>query len=303
MSKQRILQMVLIIGAESPYWQLVFGRDWRARSLAERFLMALLDFALGWNLASSYAIGGLALPVGITETAIVRAHRFLRDPYRRDTHVHLAHLYSQPETKGAGDVLRALLLCQEATFESIANHCTLEVDVVALFEALCWNCRDRLTERLYLARICQQGAFAEAAGNCRGNNCLRVAFSTGTMESVLAAAPPAFSSGKQTPTESHHAIRFGVLSSAAAGLAKGRSSSDENPALLPALKIMVEMRKTRTTGKVSTLGPMSSEAVAMSLNGITEADQTYQLRLERKQRLAAQQATKAESKATPACAD
>jgi hypothetical protein len=55
-------------------------------------------------------------------------------------------------------------LLSDATLEQIALRCGMEVDVAMLFESLHWNCRARLDERVYLARICSQGIFARATG-------------------------------------------------------------------------------------------------------------------------------------------
>jgi hypothetical protein len=149
MTAERIRQIVMLIGAASPYWRMVQSAGVHSLPLEVRFHIALADPALGWHLALSYADAGLPLPAGLSECAIQRAYQFLRDPYRRDVHVLRAQDLTRPENQSSRDLLRALLLCN-TTLEQVAQDCGLPVGVVELFEALFWNCRDRLQERVYL---------------------------------------------------------------------------------------------------------------------------------------------------------
>jgi hypothetical protein len=291
MTAERIRQIVRLIGLHSPYWRRVRSASAHPLPLALRLLIALADPAFGWHLALSYADAGLPLPVGLSESAIVRAYRYLRDPYRRDVHVLLAHELTKPARQRQRNFLRALLLCN-TTLDQIAEDCGEPVDVVELFEGLFWNCRDRLNERVYLARICNQGVFGRTAGapstEALMADPVRVAYRSGRIEDVLAEVePPPM---RRSPTEGYKLVEQEILARAAMELKLDRVSPSENPALIPALKLMVQMKRAAQrieTGPVS--GPEAAGAIAMSSHGITEQEEQYQTAVFNQNRLASQQ--------------
>jgi len=289
MTAERIRQIVHLIGPHSPYWRMVRSASAHPLPLAVRFHFALADPALGWHLARSYAGPGLPLSVGLSESAIVRAYRFLRDPYRRDVHVSLAHDLTQPDRQGQRNLLRALLLCN-MTPHQIAQDCGLPVDVVELFEGLFWNCRDRLNERVYLARICTQGVFGRTAGapEVLAADPVRVAFHSGRVEEVLAEVEPPPKT--RSPTGGYGLVEQQLLARAAMELKLDRVTPAENPALIPALRLIVQMKRAAQrfeAGPVS--GPDAAGAVAMSSHGITEQEEQYQTAVLHQSRLASQQ--------------
>src|SRR5881394_3237377 len=251
MTAQRIREIVAQIGPQSPYWRLVRSGNTGPLPLAQRFWIALSDHAFGWHLAISYADTGTPLPPGLTEEAILRAYRFRRDPHRRDVHVALAYDITLPINQGQRDLLRALLLCN-ATFHEIAQQCGLNEELVMLFEALFWNCRDRLSERVYLARICNQGVFARTSGNADGTiDPVRVAYGSGRVEDVLAeieAHPCA-------PAEGYQFVGHQLLARAAMGLKLDRVAASENPALIPALRLIAQMKRAAQPEKRLVSGP------------------------------------------------
>jgi hypothetical protein len=196
-----------------------------------------------------------------------------------DAHVSLACDITGPTRQGQRNLLRALLLCN-ATFEQIAQHCGLNVDVAVLFEALFWNCRDRLNERIYLARICQQGVFAEAPdGSDHAEftaDPVRVAYGSGRVEDVLAEIEA--HANTATPAEGYKFVGHQLLARAAMGLKLDRVSASENPPLIPALRLLSQMKRAvRTLEKGPISGPDSAGAIAMSSHGITEQEEQYQM--------------------------
>jgi hypothetical protein len=290
MTAERIRQIVMLIGAASPYWRMVQSAGVHSLPLEVRFHIALADPALGWHLALSYADAGLPLPAGLSECAIQRAYQFLRDPYRRDVHVLRAQDLTRPENQSSRDLLRALLLCN-TTLEQVAQDCGLPVGVVELFEALFWNCRDRLQERVYLARICNQGCFARTAAPANealAADPVRVALRSGRVQDVLAEveSPP----NSLSTIEGYGLVGQQLLARAAMEIKLDRVTRFENPALIPALKLIVQMKRAAhiiETGPVS--GPDAAGAIAMSSHGITEQDEQYQTAVVHQERLTSQQ--------------
>ena len=116
-----------------------------------------------------------------------------------------------------------------------------------LFEALFWNCRDRLTERVYLARICNQGVFATAADDSDEEDFtvdpVRVAYRSGRVEEVLEEVEA--HANPDAPAEGYRVVGQHLLARAAMGLKLNRVSPSENPALLPALRLISQMKRSR----------------------------------------------------------
>jgi hypothetical protein len=291
MTAKRIRQIVRLIGELSPYWGMVLSPSYHPLPIAVRYFIALADPAFGWHLASSYASQRLPLPAGLSERAILRAYRFLRDPYQRDVRVFLAHDLTRPARQRERNLLRAFLLCN-TTFELIAQDCGVEVEVVELFENLFWNCRDRLNERVYLARMCNQGVFARAAGaqahETLAADPVRVAYLSGRVEDVLAEVQS--TSKTSSPAENYQLIMQQLLARAASELRVDRVTRSENPALIPALQLMAQMKRAAQrieTGPVS--GPDAGGAFAMSMDGITEQEDQYEMAVVNQNRSASQQ--------------
>ena len=284
MTAKRIRQIVLILGPLSPYWRLFWNSgEHRPYTLAERFRIALRDPALGWHLALSYADAGLPLPPEISESAIVRADHFLRDPYKRDINVELARGLALLGGMEQRDLLRGLLLCR-TNFEEIAQRCEVDVDVVRLFEGLFWNCQHRLNERVYLApdlpprsvRQCQRPRGRRGVADP-----LRVGFWSGRLEDVLSEVE--CHSDPKTPGDSRDFVGQRILAYAAMELKQERVIA---ATLAPALKIMARMKRTRATEKGQMHGAEAAQGIAMSYQGLTEQQEQYEVAVQYQQRLA-----------------
>jgi len=166
------------------------------------------------------------------------------DPNLTDLPVAHAHLLNSVENRAKRDLVRALCLCQDKKVRELADLCGQSLEVFSLFEALFWNCWDRIDERVYLARICRDGAFGGTTGyaqktNDHGCNLLRIAYRSGSTDRVLSAAGVASRPDTSGPKEGRYErIEHGVLISAAARLRIGLVRKSDNPALEPALKIL-----------------------------------------------------------------
>jgi hypothetical protein len=160
-----------------------------------------------------------------------------------------------------------------------------------LFEGLFWNCRDRLNERVYLARICNQEVFAAATGvsDPLTAGAVRVAFRGGQFEDVLAEVDAQASI--PTPAQDCKVVRHELLVQAAMGVRLGRVTASENPGLIPALRLIAQNMKARMPEKSLTVGPSSAEAVAMSCDSITvtEQEEQSQMTFRHEQHVARQQ--------------
>jgi hypothetical protein len=282
MTAERIRQIVRILGLQSPYWRLFVKSSAHPPStLAACFRIALRDPALGWHLALSYVDAGLPLPPEISESVIVRASHFLQDPYKRDVNVEVARGIALLGTGEQRDLLRGLLLCK-ASLEEIAQRSGIDVDVLRLFEGLFWNCQDRLDERLYLARISRQGVFAKPNAAEGGANPPSTGFWSGRLEEVLSEIA---GHSDLTPGESRTLIGHEVLAFAAMELKHDQVFADR---IVPALKIMARMKRTRTSENGPVHGPEAAQGIAMSYHGLSEQQEQYDLAVQYQQRLAAE---------------
>jgi len=214
--------------------------------------LALLDPAFGWDLARRCAEAGLRLPAVGVPPALVRANRFLLELGPPDLNVALAQVIN--ESKPQRDLLRALLICDDATPASIADLCARDSDQIGCFECLFWNCLDRKAERPYIARICQQTGGVAARNRQEGLEdlglqLLRIAYRTGRTALVLAAAgvvPP----NEHLPIkEIYGEIKKGIIASAAAGVLNGKVTAAENPALKSALKMIAANQKEKPSAQ------------------------------------------------------
>ena len=169
-----------------------------------------------------------------------------------DLNVALAKVIN--DSKPQRDLLRALLICDDATPANIAGLCGRDSDQIGCFECLFWNCLDRRTERHYIARICQQTG-AVLAGNRqealddRGLQLLRIAYLTGSTASVLEAAGVVPLNEQVPINEIYGKLKKGIIASATAGVLNGQITEAENPSLKSALKMIVANQKEKPSGQ------------------------------------------------------
>ena len=125
--------------------------------MPERLHVGLFDPAFGWHLSRSHASEGMTLPAQDWPQdwppEIRRAHRHLLDRDEEDDNLALAQALHLPQNLAERDLMWALLICQDASFEMIADVFNYEVDVVRLVDTLFWNFRDRKHEPLYVAQV------------------------------------------------------------------------------------------------------------------------------------------------------
>ena len=198
MTSEQILRLVLSLPADSPFFEAAFHDEpWKwPPSLPERLHVGLFDPAFGWHLSRSYASESMPLPAQDWPQdwppEIRRAHRHLLDRDEEDDNLALAQALHLPQNLAERDLMWALLICQDASFEMIADVFNYEVDVVRLVDTLFWNFRDRKHEPLYVAQVLN-GPQAGAALPERGERnpelkLVRLACRTGEAKIVLAAA-------------------------------------------------------------------------------------------------------------------
>src|SRR5258708_28266074 len=238
MTGSQMQQVVRELPSDDPYFQLAFSSQpdkLISSSLAQRIDLALSDPAFCWNLAESHATRGLPLPTADLPCAVRRAYAFLLDPKRSDINVGLAQELNSPENQEERDILRAVLLCQDMTMEELAKRCGKNLEVLALFEALFWNCRDRCKERIYRAQLCQQAGFRRATGgeqdsNNLGQELLTIAYNSGSTELVLAAAHVAAMPAKGSPLRmQYQQLGDHVMAAVLMKLRNGSVNKSENP--------------------------------------------------------------------------
>ncbi len=173
MTGSEIQQIVRQLARDDPYFQLAFRSQpdkLISSSLAQRIDLALTDPAFLWHLAESYATRALPLPTLNLPWAVRRAYAFLLDPNRADVNVGLALELNSRDNQEERNIIRAVLLCRDMTMEELAKRWGENLEVLALFEALFWNCRDRCKERIYRAQLCQQAGFRRATGGEQDSN-------------------------------------------------------------------------------------------------------------------------------------
>ncbi len=277
MTAEYIRQIVEILPSDSPYFQSgVSGQlhPFDISSPVDRLDLALSDPQFGGNLVKAYAASGLPLPTDIEESVLLRAYNFLLNPNARDLNMALAFQIVLPESMAQRDLLRPLLICRDISLRRVAELCSLNPEVVSIFETLFWNCLDRKQERPYIARICQRSGLAGATGAERdrddlGSQLLRIAFHDGRANFVLVAAGVVTAPQEKLPTNKlYDQIIRGTFASAAVGLAAGSVSKSSNPALELALRIIAARKKQKMTDqKVSKL-PGLGESLISSFNEV-----------------------------------
>jgi hypothetical protein len=150
-----IANLTVLMGPVNPLFAQVF--EGRASddppSLAECLQVTLSDFELGWNLASSFAAAARPLPDFVLSPSIVRAHQACLDPGCLDNDLATASELQMPQQRTVRDAIRGLLLCPEATDQSIGTALGVSPGVVRDFEALWWNVRDRRRDLLYMSQL------------------------------------------------------------------------------------------------------------------------------------------------------
>src|SRR5438128_1098836 len=156
MTATQIQNMVLALPSDSPYFRLALrdpSCDWPL-SLSKRLAIALSDFSVGWLVASAYAAAGLPLPDFPWPPAVRRAYRLLSEEDYRDDNLVRAHCFSLPDNQVERNLLGAMLVCQGAKHQEIAEVFQCEVEAIQLFEALFCDIRDRgdLLDRAQLLR-------------------------------------------------------------------------------------------------------------------------------------------------------
>jgi len=277
-------QIVRELPSDDPYFQMAFSNQpdkLISSSLAQRIDLALSDPAFLWNLAESHATRGLPLPTANLPCAVCRAYAFLLDPKRSDINVGLAQELNSPENQEERDIIRAVLLCQDMTMEELAKRCGTNLEVLALFEALFWNCRDRCKERIYRAQLCQQAGFRRATGGEQDSNnlaqeLLTIAYNSGSTELVLATAHVAVPPGKGSPHRmEYQQLGDRVISSVLRKLRNGSVSKSENPLLEPVLRIIHANKEVLRVEK-TTEGPTITEGAEMVLEKLMRPDPRFQ---------------------------
>ncbi len=150
-----IANLTVLMGPANPLFAQVF--EGRASddppNLAECLLVTLSDFELGWNLASSFAAAARPLPDFALPRPIARAYQACLDPGCLDDDLATASELQMPQQRTVRDVIRGLLLCPQATDQSIATVLGVSPGVVRDFEALWWNVRDRRGEVRYMSQL------------------------------------------------------------------------------------------------------------------------------------------------------
>jgi hypothetical protein len=271
MTRLEIQRFAQQLPADGPYYQLVF-RDQpdklRSSTPAQRITIACADPALGLHVAQSYARAGLPLPDIGWPCAVLRAYAFFREPNSSDINVRLALQLNDPEKRTRRDLLRGTLVCLDNTLQQIADRFGLSLDVLSLFEALTWNCRDRGQERMYLAQICQVPGFGRGIGwpepaDNLGCDHLRIAYNVGRTEAVLAEADLAVAHSVGSSVETlQQQILDTVLSSVLDRLKTEKVAKEDNPLLEPVLSIIASSLKEKPAQQQTPVqGPSPVEAI------------------------------------------
>lgn len=248
MTREEIKALLPMLPPDNPYGvQNVGGRrGFHPRAGSE---LALGDPAFGWTLARICAEAGQRLPPIGVPSAVIRANGFLLGLEPLDANVALAQMMNLPQCKAQRDLLRGLLIC-DTTVQSIGELCRLNPDVIGLFECLFWNCLERKTERAYIAQICQQTGAAAQSGQGLledlGLNLLRIAFRTGRVELVLAAAGVASPKHQVPVKDLYQQVHNGILALAATAVANRPIRQDDHPSLNSALKLIAKQKQKRT---------------------------------------------------------
>jgi hypothetical protein len=252
MNADAIRQLVFRLPPESPYFRAAFRNQpekTRNLNLAQRWAVALNDPAFLWNLSFRYAEAGLPLPSFVWNSAALRANCFLLYRDHPDYHVAIAQSLNLPQMRAGRDLLRALLCCRDLTLEQIAEMCQLPLDVVRLFSELFWNFRDRVDDPIYVTQLLFRhtrfpGAQEQADPGLR---LVRLGYQKGA-QAVLQAAGLATLANKCETAAVNGQIHSALVSHAALGLDLGLTNEDDNPALAPALQLLLRERAKQGPG-------------------------------------------------------
>ncbi len=224
MKASEIQELTLVLRADEPYFVKLtaHGSTRHSPSLAERLQATMSNYQLGWDIARCFAEAKLPLPDFPWPTPVLRAYRFCSEARYCDETLSRAYELQQPEWWQERDLVRALLLSKDSTDQSIAEAVNFPPEVIADFEALWWNVRDRRGELLYRAQL-RAGKHSEQA-----RKLMRVACLTNNSDLILIAAerPTALSDKRLAQL-----IERLLVIEAGLGQELGFMSKKENPAL------------------------------------------------------------------------
>lgn len=224
MNSCQIQSLTLLLPTDAPYFLKLARTGSRKHplSLAERLQLTLTDYQLGWNIARTFAEAKLPLPDFPWATPVLRAYRFCSEPSFCDDALKWAYELQQPQCWQVRDVIRALLLSTDSTYQSVSQSVQLPPEVIADFETLWWNVRDRRGDLLYLAQLLD-GKHSELA-----RKLMRVACLTNNSNLVLLAA------GHRTALSDEVLVQLIeqlLVTEAELGQQLGLMSKKDNPAL------------------------------------------------------------------------
>ena len=137
-------------------------------SASERFALALHDPAFGQNFVEAHLKTGRWLPDTIYEWPLLQCFlaRWLDVPEPLMMEVESFRTEARRHER---DLLEALLLAKSVTLGDIAGHLHTSEELVAAYETIFWNVRDRLDERGYINTLLYPGGVQESVRDTKPN--------------------------------------------------------------------------------------------------------------------------------------
>ena len=154
MNKERIEILTQLLSSEAPYSIRIPRQHDGCSVPAEVDIIAYAtnDPGFGWMFVKSCLDLRKPLPPQVSETELVRPYLYVRDQNGdRDAREALSLEHSASRQRRI--YLRCALLLPEYDYAAAAKITHLSEDTVRIYEALHWNVKDRLDDRIYITSL------------------------------------------------------------------------------------------------------------------------------------------------------
>jgi len=151
MNRERIEMLAQLIPCEAPY-SIRKLQPFSVPAEVDIIAHATNDPGFGWMFVKSCLDHRTPLPAEVSEPELIRPYLYVRDQNKdRDAREALGLRHSTNRQRQI--YLRCLLVLPEYDYATAAQMTDLSEDTVRIYEALHWNVKDRLDDRIYITSL------------------------------------------------------------------------------------------------------------------------------------------------------
>lgn len=178
MTYERIKELSKFIPIDSKYFRVLEvlgdfdGIESNSNASVNRFICCYKDLMFGWRFIKTLVDSNIDLPSTVTEPYLVKAYQMERYGIPDEDIVEAIGL-TRKSMQYFNNLLKSLLLTEDATYESVAEASGIRLPVVKAFESLFYNIMDRKKEAAWLAsHVYPEFRFSELMDNYIKNESL-----------------------------------------------------------------------------------------------------------------------------------